>query len=177
MKKIIFFFFFILKVNTAFSYKIESKDFLVGGGLGANVNVVRYDKASKETPKAQMPLLINFDYAIDPLLGIYGSLIPKFGADSIALSLESGAKYWWSFDAPYMPYLALGLTLSSVFPTNSYVNHYNIGLGSNLGLDFFILGNFLLGLGIKFNPSIAFVGHENKFEFSTLGFVLVTFRI
>ena len=172
---------FILASMTACalsSYKIEGGESFVGAGLGANVNVVRYDVARKETPRGQLPLAITYDYAIDRNFGVFGTFVPHFGAGSVAMQLSMGAKYWFSyFDAPYVPYLSLALTPTFLVPTGVGVRHTNIGITPGVGVNFFVMADFLVGAHVNFNPSIAIVGDEKKFEFSVNAMFDVTFRI
>lgn len=168
----------LITVWPALAYRIESGQYYVGGGFGANVNVVRFDVAPRNTPKAEMPLLVNLDYAIDQNFGVFGSFMPQFGAGSIAFGFRAGAKYWFTFlDAPYVPYVSLALAPTFLFPMGEMPNHFNLGLSPGLGMNFFVMAKFLVGAHIHFNPSIGFVDGEKKFEFSVMSFFDVTIRV
>lgn len=162
----------------AFSYRIEGGEYFVGGGFGANVNVARYDVANKATPRAELPIIMHLDYAIDNNLGVFGSFVPQFAAGSIGFLFRAGAKYWFNFgDAPYVPYVSLALTPSFLFPMKEEPTHVNLGLSPGVGMNFFVMAKLLVGAHVHFNPSIAFVDGHKKFEFSVMTFFDVLLRL
>jgi|SRR5579871_4933038 len=175
---VLLFVFLTLGAWTAAAYRIEEGAYYVGGGFGANINAVRFDVAPRTTPKAELPLIGQIDYAIDRNFGVFANFIPQFSGDSLAFQLKGGAKYWFSFlDAPYVPYVSLALTNIFMFPMGRVPNHYNIGLSPGTGVNFFVLANFLVGAHVHFNPSIAFADGEKKFEFSVLAFFDVSVKL
>lgn len=163
----------------SFAYKIEGGEYYVGGGFGANVNVVRNQQvAANAKPKADLPLFMTIDYAIDRNIGLTGSFIPQFGAGSLAFSFRGGIKYWFSFlSAPYVPYVSLALTPSFLLPLGSAPNHFNLGLSPGVGMNFFVMANFLVGAHVHFNPSMAFVDGDKQWEFAVTSLFDVAFRI
>lgn len=177
MKKLLIFICFGFSLS-GFAYKIAPKDIWVGGGMGGIVNVARYERSPDETPKGGLALMGTVNYALDSFLGAYGSLNPQFLPDAFSLGIEGGAKYWFSyFNTPYFPYISAGLSTALMFTDGSRKNHFNIGLAAGAGLNFFITGNFLAGVGIKFYPTVGFIGSSTRFEFSTLGFLEIAFKI
>ncbi|HXW53797.1 MAG TPA: hypothetical protein VEL47_06805 [Myxococcota bacterium] len=163
---------------TARGYRIEEGAYYVGGGFGVNVNTARFDKEPRRSPGVQLPLIAHLDYAIDRDFGVFGDFIPQFAASSLALGFKGGAKYWFSFlDTPYVPYAALSLTTSFLFPSGKAPNHVNLGFSPGFGMNYFVLAKFLLGAHVHFNPSIAFADGEKKFEFSVLAYFDVTIKI
>lgn len=178
IKQILFTFSFLLVSIPAFSYKIEGGEYYVGGGFGANVNVVRYDVPKKETPRAELPLFVNLDYAIDQNIGFFGTFSPHFGAGSIAFGFLAGAKYRFTFlDAPYVPYVSLALAPTFLFPMTSSPSHVNFGLSPGAGMNFFVMAKLLVGAHVLFNPSIAFIDGAKKFEFAVTTFFDVSLRV
>lgn len=162
---------------SAFSYRFETSESYISGGLGLTTNVARFNQLSLETPKIQLPIIGSYDYFIDKNISAFGSVIPQFFADSIGISFKGGAKYWFLFDGPYVPYVSLALLSSFLFPTDEKKNHYNLGLSPGVGMNYFVLAHFLVGAHIHFNPSIAFASSEKKFEFSVTTFFDVMLRL
>jgi len=79
--------------SISFGYKISGGEMFLGGGFGANVNVVRSDHGARTTPRAELPLFLTFDYAIDYNLGTFLSVDPFFSGSSLGLSFRAGAKF------------------------------------------------------------------------------------
>lgn len=164
--------------HQVFAYKIEGGEYYVSGGFGANVNVVRYDLPNKTTPRAALPLFVNLDYAFDNKIGFFGSFVPHFGAGSIAFGFMAGAKYRFTeFDAPYIPYVSLALAPSILFPMTEAPTHFNLGLTPGVGMNFFVMAKFMVGAHVLFNPSIAFIDGDKKFEFAVTTFFDVSLRV
>lgn len=160
-----------------YSYRIEGGEYYVGAGFGVNVNVARLNDPKKSTPKAELPLMLSMDYAIDKNIGIFASFIPSFAGGSVGLGLRGGAKYWFTvLDAPLYPYVSLALSPAFLLPFKE-VNHFNIGLSPGVGLNYFLLAKFMVGAHIHMNPSVAFAGGEQKFEFSVMTFFDVNLRV
>jgi hypothetical protein len=163
---------------SVFAYRIEGGEYYVGAGFGAHINVLRYEVEPGATPKADLPLLVNIDYSIDQNIGVFGSFVPHFAAGSIAFAFRAGAKYWFTFfEAPYVPYISLAFSPAFLFPLNSAHPHFNLGLSPGLGIDFFVMANFLVGAHAHFNPSIAFINNDKKGEFAVTALFDVAFRI
>lgn len=163
---------------SAKAYRIEADSYYLGGGFGVNINAVRLKDSRRATPKAEMPIIAHLDYAIDRNWGVFGSFIPQFGAGSIGFGFRGGAKYWFSFfDAPYVPYVALALTPTFLFPVGEVPNHFNIGISPGVGMNFFVLAKFIVGAHVFVNPTLAFVDKTRKFEFSVMTFFDVTLKV
>jgi hypothetical protein len=161
-----------------FGYRIESGDYYVSGGFGANVNVIRFHDIKKATPKAQMPLIMNLDYVLDKNLGVFTSFLPQFSSDSVGFCFRGGAKYWFNLEhVPLVPYVSISIMPTLLLPMDDRPNHFNIGLSPGVGLNFFVLAKFLVGAHVNFNPSIAFIDGEKKFEFAVMSFFDLSFRI
>lgn len=168
----------VLTSFSAFSYRFEVGEFYVGGGFGANINVARYEVAGKMTPRAEVPLLVNLDYVFDHNFNFFGSFVPQFGSGSVNFLFRAGAKYRINFaDAPYVAYVSLALTPSFLLPTSSEPTHFNLGLSPGVGLNYFIMSKFMVGAHVHFNPSVAFVDGDKKFEFSVMPFFDVSLRV
>lgn len=164
--------------NYCWSYHIDVGEYYVGGGFGANVNVVRMDTYAKKTPQAQLPFLVHLDYGLMDNISLFGGFATQFGAGSVGLLFQGGGKYWFSVaDAPYIPYVSLAFTPSFLFPVKKDPMHFNLGLSPGAGLHFFITTKLLVGAHAYLNPSIAFIDGDSKFEFSVMAFFDVTMRV
>ncbi len=164
-------------VSTLHAYRYDSGQFYMSGGLGANVNVVR-NEGRDATPKAAMPLYMTLDYAMDKNWGVFATLAPQFSGSAVSFLTRGGVKYWMTFmDAPYVPYVSLAMTPALFWPTGESKSHLNFGLSPGLGVNFFVMANFLVGLHLNFNPSVAMMTDRREFEFSVSGLLDVSFRI
>jgi hypothetical protein len=159
------------------AYRIEGGEYFAGGGFGVNVNVARFNDPPKIKPRAQLPLIMNVDYAIDKNIGVFGSLIPLFSSESVAFLIRAGAKYWLTdLDIPFIPYASLALTPSFFIPGGA-PNHFNIGISPGIGANYFVLAKLLVGAHVNFDPSMAFADGDKKFEFSVMSYFDVTYKI
>lgn len=178
LKQAILLFILLSASLTSRAYRLEEGQYYVGGGFGANVNVVRFDTAPRATPRAQLPILANLDYTIDKNFGVFGSFIQHFGAGNVALGFRAGAKYWFSFlDAPYVPYVSFALVPSFLFPMGEAPVHFNLGFSPGAGMNFFVMSKFMVGAHVHFNPSVAFADGAKRFEFSVMTYFDVTLKI
>ncbi len=170
--------FFSLAVATGLeAYKFDSGQYFLSGGVGANVNVVRMTGA-EASPKAYMPLSLTLDYKLDTALGVFGTIVPQFGGSALSLLLHAGAKYHINLaNAPYVPYLALAISPSMMFAQGEPKNHFNLGLSPMLGLNYFVMANFLLGLHVGFHPSLAWANGQRQAEFGVSSLLDVSFKI
>lgn len=171
------FFSLFLISNGGLAYRFDAGSYYVGGGFGAQVNVARFNQPPRITPAAQMPLIAHVDYAVDNTWGVCASIVPTFSADSLGLSLRGGAKYWFNvFDGPLHPYASLELVPSLLTPFDT-PNHFNLGISPGGGLQYFVLANVLVGAHVNFNPSLAFVDKEKRFEFSVMSYFDVLIKL
>lgn len=176
MKKCVFF--AVLFSVLCNAYKIDGGELFLSGGMGANVNVIRYETLTKSSPGAQMPLLFGVDYAIDKRFGVFGSTGAFLAPGSIALNFRLGGKYYIPFmDGPFAPYAALAVTPGFLFPTGLSSSQISLGLSPGIGLNYFVMHNFLLGMHTYINPMWTRVAGRNEFELGVAAFLDVTFRI
>ena len=164
--------------SSAFGYKMEGGQYFIASGIGANVNVVRFLGNDNKTPKVEMPMYATLDYSIDQNISVFVTIAPQFGGSSIGIKFQGGARYWMSrLVAPYVPFVGLALTPAFLFPTDKKKTHFNIGITPSLGINYFVMADFLVGMHADFNPSYAFIDGQRKFEFAVGGFLDVTFRL
>ncbi|MCA9508370.1 MAG: hypothetical protein KC505_08120 [Myxococcales bacterium] len=159
------------------AYRYDSGQLYVSGGLGAHINVVRHEGKSP-TPKAYMPFYGTLDYAIDRNFGVFASFAPQFSGGVISFLSRAGIKYWFSFlETPYVPYVSLAITPELVVPTSSAKNHINIGISPGIGINYFVMAHFLVGMHLNFNPTFAFIDGQKQMELGVIGLFDVSFRI
>lgn len=159
------------------AYEFEEARSYLSAGLGYSVNAARHE-GMHPTPTAAMPLYLSLDYAIDKNFGAFATFAPQFSGSAISFLLRGGVKYWFSIpDTPYVPYVSLAATPAWLLPTNGYKSHLNFGISPGVGLNYFIFADFILGLHVNFNPSIALVNSESHFEFSVTSILDLSFPI
>jgi hypothetical protein len=172
------FIFCVLSATNLLGYEVSGGEWFVNGGLGANVNVVRYETLSHASPGAQMPLIMGADYAIDSSFALFGSVSPFLAPGSVALNTRLGAKYFLPVLAsPFLPYVSLALTPGVLMPTSRTGSHWSIGLSPGVGLNYFLTADFLLGLHVYVNPVISRIDFRNHFELSTTAYLDLTFKL
>jgi hypothetical protein len=160
------------------AYRVESGNLFVSGGFGAHVNVVRAESVFSPTPKAEMPLFVGMNYALDSNFGLYARFMPQFSGGAFAMAFTGGVKYWFSsLNMPLVPHVFLGISPLFFIPTDERRFHMNIGFSPGLGVDFFVLADFLIGAEVAFIPAFAFINKEKTFEFAVSALLDVSYRI
>jgi hypothetical protein len=110
------------------------------------------------------------EYVVSQPWSLIGGFRPTFSAGSIDLKFGAGAKYRWAdLGMPIILYSALELTPAVLLPTNGASTHFNIGLRPSFGLDYFVMGDLVLGAQLALDPSFLvtdrFRGFEASIEF------------
>lgn len=162
----------------ALAYEFEPGDWFLRPIVGARINVIRFDTATRETPGAGMVIGAQGDYMVDISWGVSGELRSVFSPGFVSLGLSGGIKYrFLQTEAPFIPYVATYLTTGFLFPTQTGSFHFNLGLRPCGGLDYFIMRDLAVGLEVGFEPSVMFMSSETKFELGIDTLLGVTWRL
>ncbi len=171
-------FILLLLSQNAVAYRMIGGDLFLGGALGAQVNVVRKHEGENQTPKGALPFIVHADYAIDENWGVNAAFSTQFSPGALGFSGTLGAKYWFSyFNAPYIPYVGIGMAPLYFTPIEQGNKEFKLGVPVDLGFQFFLLANLLMGIKLQMVPVILFGDQTPKTEFSVLGLMTVAFRL
>ena len=133
----------------AAAYTIEGGTFTLKPVVGAAVNVLRLDVATRETPPAALIAGLDLDYSLDGPWNLAITLRPEFSAGYIDGELGLGVKYRFTqLDAPFIPYLAAVATTSVGGPLGYGDVHFNLGARVSGGVDYFVIHDLAVGLEI-----------------------------
>ncbi len=133
----------------AAAYQIRSGDQVVRVGAGGTFNYLRYRQVTRETPVALATLNLMYDYALTDSFSVTGALRPGFADGYLAFPLAAGARYRFpGLMAPLVPYGAIEALFSVGVPLGPPPPHLNLGLRAAAGLEYFVTGNF--GVGMEF---------------------------
>lgn len=165
-------------VFDAGAYDFQPGDWFLKPIVGSKVNVVRYDRVTRQTPQAGMWLGLELDYMMDISWGPTGGLHILLAPGFVDAEAVLGVKYRFiETGAPYIPYAAISVSNSFLFPTAVGAFHWNVGLKPALGLDYFVMRNFAVGLEIGARPSLLIASTMRKLEFSVEALLGITWRI
>lgn len=121
------------------AYTIVGGDLLIRPVVGASVNVLRLDVATRETPPAGLLVGVDLDYAFTPEWGITAGLRPVLSPGFIDTQLGVGAKYRLvATEAPLIPFASLMGTVALGTPLKYGDAHFNLGTRLALGTDYFV---------------------------------------
>lgn len=136
-----------LAPSAAAAYTVAGGDFLLRPVLGASVNVLRLDVATRETPAGGLLLGLDADYAITGEWNVAATLRPVLAPGFIDTQLGVGAKYrLLATEAPLIPYASLLGTFALGAPLKYGDAHLNVGARLALGADYFVLRDLAVGI-------------------------------
>ena len=129
-------------------------DFFVRPVIGARVNVLRLDVATRETPPAGMILGVDLDYAVLPEWAVAATLRPTLSPSFLDTQLGLGAKYrLLATQAPLIPYASLLATFAVGVPLVRGDPHVNLGARLAIGADYFVLRDVAVGVEVASGAS------------------------
>jgi hypothetical protein len=145
----------LLAADPAAAYQIKGGDQTVRAGAGGSFNFVRHRLVTRETPQALATLALVYDYALTDSFSVTGALRPGVADAYVELPLAVGARYRFAgLKAPLIPYAGAELVAGLGLPLGPPPPHVNLGLRVAGGLEYFITGNFGVGveLGLETGP-------------------------
>lgn len=138
-----------LCAGSASAYTVEAGDLLVRPVVGASVNVLRLDVATRATPPAGLLVGVDVDYAITGPWNVTAAFRPVLAPGFVDAGLMAGAKYRWvQLEAPFIPYASAGLTTALGFPLGYGDVHWNVGARVAAGVDYFVLRDLAVGFEV-----------------------------
>lgn len=151
----------------SYGYEFYAGDVVFKPVAGATINVLRYDKVTRETPKGGMTLGLDVDYLFSDAWAVTAGIRPVFSSGFIELGILAGAKYRLTqTDAPFIPYASLSFVTATLFPVPKGAKHVNIGLRPAVGIDYFVLRNLTVGLELAVEPSVMLTSGATDIEMS-----------
>ncbi len=133
----------------ASAYTISAGDITAKAVVGASVNALRLDVATKATPPAAMVIGVDVDYAITSQLGVSGILRPGISPSFVDGASGVGVKYRVTqLDAPFIPYVSAHAVAALGAPLGYGDFHLNFGARAAVGVDYFIMRNLAVGIEV-----------------------------
>jgi hypothetical protein len=146
---------FVSQSNAALSYSVDGGDILVRPVVGAKVNVLRLDVATRETPPGAMLIGVDADYSFTGDWNLTGTLRPGFSPGFVDGTAGVGVKYRVvQLETPYIPYASAMLIGSMGGPLRLGQPHLNAGVRTSLGMDYFVMRNLAIGIEAAAGSSI-----------------------
>jgi len=173
----LFYGFSLLFTSFTHAYDFQAGDMVLRPLLGVNINVIRLDKVTRESPGATLVIGTGFDYSFSDAIALSTLLKLQFSSGYLGLGADVGVKYHVYTDGiPLIPYGALYLGQVILFPLKSQPSHYNIGMRIAGGVDYFILRHVALGLDLSVFPNVVFTKGYSQFELAVDVFLGVSWR-
>jgi len=161
----------------SYAYDFRPGNIFLRPFAGAEINVLRYQGPGTATPGAGLLLGFGMDYVVDFDWGASGDIHANISPDYFDLSLSFGGKYWFTQTRlPFVPYAAVYLPVSVLIPTYAK-SHWNIGLRPALGIQYFVMRNFAIGLEVGLTPSIMLSSVKSAFEISVDAAFMFSWRL
>lgn len=161
----------------ASAYSVQGGDVLVRPVVGASVNVLRLDVATRETPPFGMLLGVDVDYSFTGDWNVTAGLRPVLAPGFLDTGLLLGAKYRWvQLQAPFIPYASAALSTALGFPLGYGDVHVNAGGRVAVGVDYFVLRDLAVGLEVGAEASGLFTP-IGALEVTTDALIGLTWRI
>lgn len=144
----------LASAGEARAYTVQGGDLLIRPVVGASVNVLRLDVATRATPPAGLLVGIDADYAITGEWNVAATLRPVLAPGFVDTQLGVGAKYrLLATEAPLIPYASLLGTFALGAPLKYGDAHLNVGARLALGADYFVMRDLAVGAEVSFEPS------------------------
>ena len=148
--------------TSAQAYTVQTGDQMVRTVMGVSSNFMRYEVVTKETPANAFLTGLGYEYALDGPWNVVGQVSPGFADGFIDLRLGGGAKYRLiQLEMPLVPYAEAQVITAFGIPTRYQELHFNMGLRTGLGFDYFVMRQLCVGFGLAwefsglFSPEIA----------------------
>jgi len=140
--------------NPAAAYTVQTGDQMVKASLGVSSNFMRYEVVTKDTPANLLLTGVNYEYAFDGPWNAVGHFMPGFADGFIDFRLGAGAKYRLiQLDMPLIPYAQAELTTAFGVPTRYQELHFNLGMRTAVGVDYFVMRQLAVGIELGWELS------------------------
>lgn len=168
----------LFSLNAA-SYEYATGKMFVRGVVGATVNVYRYDAIALETtPGAGLLLGVEGEYVIANPWSVSASFRPGFAPGFIDMGFGVGGKYRWNdLGVPLSVSLGVELTPAILVPLSRASSHFNLGVRTAVGVDYFVMNDLVLGAQVAFEPGVLLTERFRSFEASLEVLFGATYKI
>lgn len=139
----------------AAAYSVEGGNLLMRPVVGASLNVLRLDVATRATPPGGMLMGVDLDYSFDGPWNLTATFRPVLSPGFVDANVGVGVKYRLTqLGAPFIPY-ASGMLLTAVgAPFRFGAPHVNVGARAAAGVDYFVMRNLALGVEMAIDASL-----------------------
>jgi len=133
--------------EVAHAYTIKAGDMTLRPVVGASVNVLRLEVATRETSPGGLVMGFDFDYSFDGPWNVTATFRPSLWPGYVDGQAGAGVKYRVvQLEAPFIPY-ASALVMGAVGgPLRYGAPHVNLGVRTAAGVDYFVMRNLAVGL-------------------------------
>jgi hypothetical protein len=139
----------LLAAADAAAYTVEGGDVLVRPVVGAGVNVLRLEAATRETPPGGMVAGLDFDWSFDGAWAFTARVAPTLSPGFVDGMLGAGVKYRVvQLDAPFIPYASLMAIGALGAPFGAGDVHVNGGGRAGFGADYFVMRDLAVGVEV-----------------------------
>jgi hypothetical protein len=144
-----------LSASPASAYTVEGGNILVRPVMGASVNVLRLEVATRSTPIGGMLMGVDLDYSFDGPFNLTAAIRPVVGPGFIDAQLAAGLKYRVTqLGTPFVPYASAMILGAVGAPLRFGAPHVNAGARAAAGMDYFIMRNLALGVEASVEASL-----------------------
>ena len=141
--------------SSTMGYSVDGGDIVLKPVVGAHVNVLRLDVATRESPQGAMVMGVDADYSFTGDWNVTGTIRPGFSPDFVDGTIGVGVKYRLvQLEAPYIPYASAMLIGAAGGPLRFGAPHLNAGLRTAVGMDYFVMRNLAIGIEAAADSSV-----------------------
>jgi len=136
-----------LSSSSAGAYTIKAGDITLKPVVGASVNVLRLEVATRETSPGGLVLGFDFDYSFDGPWNVTATFRPSLWPGYVDGQAGVGVKYRVvQLEAPFIPYASAMVMGALGGPLRFGAPHVNAGVRAAAGVDYFVMRNLAVGL-------------------------------
>jgi hypothetical protein len=133
--------------TAAHAYTIKAGDMTIRPVVGASVNVLRLEVATRETSPGGLVMGFDFDYSFDGPWNVTATFRPSLWPGYVDAQAGAGVKYRVvQLEAPFIPYASAMVMGAVGGPLRYGAPHVNLGVRTAAGVDYFVMRNLAVGL-------------------------------
>lgn len=132
------------------AYSVDGGNLIVRPVVGASVNALRLEAATRKSPPGGMLLGVDLDFSVNGPINITAAVRPVVFVGYVDVQLGLGGKYRVTqLGTPFIPYASVMATVAGASQIRWVTQpHANVGLRAALGLDYFVMKNLALGVEV-----------------------------
>jgi hypothetical protein len=157
----------IILINQNNIYAFTNNNTIIKPLIGVELNILRFDTITRETPKKGIILGSQIiQYILNQNKAACVDIRSVITSGFISLNIAGSIKHILSELNTSFIYTTYGINSKILIPTKINSFHFNMGFRSTIGIDYLLTKNLSLGCEFYIEPNIMFMIREIKFEFS-----------